>query len=54
MLFRSNILLALRQAGVDIPYPQRVVHLPVAAAVSAGLPQQESLSPKPVGGGGQS
>lgn len=54
-----NILLALRQAGVDIPYPQRVVHLPAAAvasaaAVSTGLPQQESLSPKPVGGGGQS
>ena len=54
-----NILLALRQAGVDIPYPQRVVHLPAAAAASAaaasaGLPQQESLSPKPGDGGGQS
>ena len=48
-----NILLALRQAGVDIPYPQRVIHLPAAAA-SAGLPQQESLSPKPGDGGGQS
>ena len=38
------ILQALRAHGIDIPYPQRVVHLPVAAA--AGAVAAQDAAPK--------
>ncbi len=45
-LINLRILAALRANGIDIPYPQRVVHLPVKTSLegAAGVPEK---SPQP-------
>ena len=45
-LINLRILAALREHGIDIPYPQRVVHLPVKAALQAALQAPAGASEK--------
>ena len=45
-LINLRILAALREHGIDIPYPQRVVHLPVKAALQAAVQAPAGASEK--------
>ena len=45
-LINLRILAALREHGIDIPYPQRVVHLPVKAALEAAVQVSAEASEK--------
>ena len=45
-LINLRILAALREHGIDIPYPQRMVHLPVKAALEAAVQVSAEASEK--------
>ena len=45
-LINLRILAALREHGIDIPYPQRMVHLPVKAALEAAVQAPAEASEK--------